>query len=217
MLVACQGRSAVALPNAIETWNPCVLCTVARPPSVTSTNDLGFLGHHNMSVGNGHGACIGRPCDPFRRGSGMGVMEANVTRFEVWAIGRVESSLTDVALAPRQPDEGAPEAWLVFDPVVLEGLRGTRPGHQVIVITWLDRARRDVLSVHPRGDVTREQDGVFQDAVPTSSEPYWSASGGGHRRRRSPTAGAQSRSAGRHADPRRQTSPHRGHQPTLIR
>lgn len=45
-------------------------------------------------------------------------MEANVTRFEVRAIGRVESSLTDVALAPRQADEGAPEAWLVFEACV---------------------------------------------------------------------------------------------------
>jgi hypothetical protein len=73
--------------------------------------------------------------------------EINVTRFEVKAIGRVGSSLTELQSAPRQADEGAPEAWLFFEPEVLEGLRNLRPGDAVIVLTWLDRARRDVLSV----------------------------------------------------------------------
>jgi tRNA-Thr(GGU) m(6)t(6)A37 methyltransferase TsaA len=44
---------------------------------------------------------------------------------------------------------------------VLEGLHGIRPGDQVIVLTWLDRARRDVLRVHPRDDVTNPEQGVF--------------------------------------------------------
>jgi tRNA-Thr(GGU) m(6)t(6)A37 methyltransferase TsaA len=81
--------------------------------------------------------------------------------FELRVIGRVASSLIDPATAPRQPDEGAPEAWLVFEPDVLEGLRNIRPGDWVIVITWLDRARRDVLSVHPRNDTSRPLEGVF--------------------------------------------------------
>ena len=80
---------------------------------------------------------------------------------EVEPIGRVESPLTDPGSAPMQGDEGAPDAWLVFDPAVLEALRGVRPGDEVIVLTWLDRARRDVLSVHPRGDTSRPQQGVF--------------------------------------------------------
>jgi tRNA-Thr(GGU) m(6)t(6)A37 methyltransferase TsaA len=84
-----------------------------------------------------------------------------MTSFEVKAIGKVESPLTDLESAPRQPDEGAPEAWLVFEPKMLEGLRSLRPGDVVIVITWLDRARRDVLRVHPRGDPRRAQEGVF--------------------------------------------------------
>ncbi|MGH7573243.1 MAG: tRNA (N6-threonylcarbamoyladenosine(37)-N6)-methyltransferase TrmO, partial [Gemmatimonadota bacterium] len=77
-----------------------------------------------------------------------------MTSFEVKAIGSVESPLTDLESAPRQADEGAPEAWLVFEPEMLPGLRSSRPGDVVIVITWLDRARRDVLSVHPRGDTS---------------------------------------------------------------
>jgi tRNA-Thr(GGU) m(6)t(6)A37 methyltransferase TsaA len=83
-----------------------------------------------------------------------------VTSFELTPIGRVEPPLTDLESAPRQADEGAPEAWLVFEPEVLEGL-SVRPGDEVIVITWLHRARRDVLRVHPRGDTSRPQEGVF--------------------------------------------------------
>jgi tRNA-Thr(GGU) m(6)t(6)A37 methyltransferase TsaA len=69
--------------------------------------------------------------------------------------------LTDPASAPKQGDEGAPDAWLAFDPTVLEGLEGIRVGDEVIVVTWLDRARRDVLRVHPRDDASRPEQGVF--------------------------------------------------------
>ena len=85
----------------------------------------------------------------------------NQPRFEVQPIGTVESSLTDPASAPRQGDEGAPDAWLAFEPAVLEGLEGIRVGDEVIVVTWLDRARRDVLRVHPRDDASRPEQGVF--------------------------------------------------------
>jgi tRNA-Thr(GGU) m(6)t(6)A37 methyltransferase TsaA len=99
------------------------------------------------------------------------VQNVNRPHFEVTAIGRVESPLTDPASAPRQGDEGAPEAWLDFEPAVLEGLEGIRAGDEVIVITWLDRARRDVLSVHPRGDTSRAQQGVFSTRSPHRPNP----------------------------------------------
>jgi len=76
-------------------------------------------------------------------------------------IGRVESPLADPALAPKQGDEGSPEAWLVFDEAVREGLRDIEPGSELIVLTWLHRARRDVLRVHPRDDPANPQQGVF--------------------------------------------------------
>jgi tRNA-Thr(GGU) m(6)t(6)A37 methyltransferase TsaA len=76
-------------------------------------------------------------------------------------IGRVESPLTHPATAPKQGGEGAPDATIVFDPDVLEGLDGIRPGDRLIVLTWLDRADRDVLRVHPRDDITRPRRGVF--------------------------------------------------------
>jgi tRNA (Thr-GGU) A37 N-methylase len=73
-----------------------------------------------------------------------------VASFEVKVIGRVSSALTDLEAAPSQADEGAPEAWLVFEPEVAEGLRSLGAGDEIIVVTWLDRARRDVLSVARR-------------------------------------------------------------------
>src|SRR5450755_4695106 len=74
------------------------------------------------------------------------------SRYEVQPIGWVESSLVDLDAAPKQGDEGSPDAWLVFRTDVADGVRDLRPGTDVIVLTWLDRARRDVLAVHPRGD-----------------------------------------------------------------
>jgi tRNA-Thr(GGU) m(6)t(6)A37 methyltransferase TsaA len=76
-------------------------------------------------------------------------------------IGWVESPLIDRESAPKQGDEGAPEACVVFDTSVRDALRDVRPGTEVFVLTWLDRARRDVLVVHPRDDLHRPETGVF--------------------------------------------------------
>jgi tRNA-Thr(GGU) m(6)t(6)A37 methyltransferase TsaA len=80
---------------------------------------------------------------------------------ELRRIGTVESSLTDPAAAPKQGPEGAPDAWVAFEPDVLDGLRDLRAGDRIILITWLDRARRDVLRVHPRDDLSTPLLGVF--------------------------------------------------------
>ena len=89
--------------------------------------------------------------------------------FEVTPIAVVESTLTDRAQAPKQGREGAPDAWLVFEPGVLEGLDGIAPGDMVILLTWLDRASRDVLRVRPRDDPTNPMRGVF--ATRSSDRP----------------------------------------------
>ena len=81
--------------------------------------------------------------------------------FEVNPIGRVVSSLTDASSAPKQGREGAPDAWLVLEPAVLDALDGIRPGARVIVLTWFHRARRDLLRVHPRDDPANPMQGVF--------------------------------------------------------
>ncbi|MGH8826588.1 MAG: hypothetical protein ACRDVZ_03100 [Jiangellaceae bacterium] len=73
-------------------------------------------------------------------------------QYELQPIGWVESPLVDRDLAPGQGDEGAPDAWLVFDPSMRPAIRDLEVATEIIVLTWLDRASRDVLVVHPRGD-----------------------------------------------------------------
>lgn len=80
---------------------------------------------------------------------------------ELHPIGVVESPLHDPAVAPKQGTEGGPEAWLVLDPAVVAGLDGLAPGDAVIVLTWLDRADRSTLVVHPRDDLSAPLRGVF--------------------------------------------------------
>jgi tRNA-Thr(GGU) m(6)t(6)A37 methyltransferase TsaA len=90
---------------------------------------------------------------------------------ELLPIGRVESPLTERASAPKQGDEGAPEAVLVFEERVSEGLGSLSVGDEVLLLTWLDRADRSVLSVHPRGDLTRPEQGVFGTRSPDRPNP----------------------------------------------
>jgi tRNA-Thr(GGU) m(6)t(6)A37 methyltransferase TsaA len=81
--------------------------------------------------------------------------------FTITPIGHVSSSLVDRQHAPKQGNEGAPQAWLIFKPEFEEGLRDLRVGEEILVLTWLDRAQRDVLSVHPRDDQNVPLRGVF--------------------------------------------------------
>ena len=90
---------------------------------------------------------------------------------ELVAIGTVESPLTDRAAAPKQGDEGAPEAWLEIDPALTQGLIGVAEGEELLVLTWLDRAERDVLWVNPRNDPTRGMQGVFSTRSPDRPNP----------------------------------------------
>jgi tRNA-Thr(GGU) m(6)t(6)A37 methyltransferase TsaA len=92
-------------------------------------------------------------------------------RYGLEPIGWVESPLVDRSRAPRQGNEGSPEAWLVFDGRVSEGLRDLRAGDEVIVLTWLDRARRDVLVVRPRGNPANALQGVFNTRSPDRPNP----------------------------------------------
>jgi tRNA-Thr(GGU) m(6)t(6)A37 methyltransferase TsaA len=84
-----------------------------------------------------------------------------MNQVDIRAIGKVVSPLASRSDAPRQSDEGAPAAWLVFEPAIAEGLRSLKPGDRIILITWLDRANRETLTVHPRGDLARPPEGVF--------------------------------------------------------
>ncbi len=92
-----------------------------------------------------------------------------MTEFKM--VGRVDSPLTDPTTAPKQGDEGAPEATIVFVPEVADALADLAAGTDVLVLTWLDRARRDVLAVHPRSDETRPLTGVFSTRSPHRPNP----------------------------------------------
>jgi tRNA-Thr(GGU) m(6)t(6)A37 methyltransferase TsaA len=86
-------------------------------------------------------------------------------------VGRVRSQLRDLAEAPRQGAEDAPDAWLELDAAVAPALDGLAEGDALVLITWLDRADRSVLEVHPRGDVRNPLVGVFATRSPHRPNP----------------------------------------------
>jgi tRNA-Thr(GGU) m(6)t(6)A37 methyltransferase TsaA len=96
---------------------------------------------------------------------------ALANRYEVRPVGWVESPLTDKAHAPRQGNQGAPAAWLAFEPGMAEAIRDLRAGEHVIVVSWLDRARRDELSTVPGDNPASPPLGVFSTRSPNRPNP----------------------------------------------
>jgi tRNA-Thr(GGU) m(6)t(6)A37 methyltransferase TsaA len=94
-----------------------------------------------------------------------------MSEFEVRPIGRVESPLRERSEAPRQGDEGAPECVVRFDASVAAGLADVRAGDALLLLTWLDRADRDVLTVHPRSNPDAPLTGVFSTRSPDRPNP----------------------------------------------
>jgi tRNA-Thr(GGU) m(6)t(6)A37 methyltransferase TsaA len=86
-------------------------------------------------------------------------------------VGRVSSPLTDRTVVPKQGDEGAPLARIVFRPEFCEAARDLQEGDEVLVLTWLHHGRRDVLRVHPRSDTNRPRKGVFATRSPDRPNP----------------------------------------------
>jgi tRNA-Thr(GGU) m(6)t(6)A37 methyltransferase TsaA len=93
------------------------------------------------------------------------------TSYTLQPIGWVHSSLRRRADAPRQGDEGAPNARLQIEPAFLPALDGIRAGHNILIFTWLHEAERDVLAVHPRDDQTQPLAGVFATRSPDRPNP----------------------------------------------
>jgi tRNA-Thr(GGU) m(6)t(6)A37 methyltransferase TsaA len=91
--------------------------------------------------------------------------------YTIRPIGVVRSELTSLEAAPLQGDEEAPEAWLELTALVALGLDGITAGDELIVLTWLHRARRDVLQVHPRGRLEEPLKGVFATRSPDRPNP----------------------------------------------
>jgi tRNA-Thr(GGU) m(6)t(6)A37 methyltransferase TsaA len=91
--------------------------------------------------------------------------------YSIRPIGHIRSTLRSLDEAPRQGSEGAPDAWLELDASYARALSGIAAGDQIIVITWLHRANRDVLEVHPRGEVENPLAGVFATRSPDRPNP----------------------------------------------
>jgi tRNA-Thr(GGU) m(6)t(6)A37 methyltransferase TsaA len=91
--------------------------------------------------------------------------------YSLVTVGRVLSPLVDAASAPKQGDEGAPPASLVIEQGYLRGIADLAVGSDVLVLTWLDRARRDVLTTRPRDDPSRAEQGVFSTRSPDRPNP----------------------------------------------
>jgi tRNA-Thr(GGU) m(6)t(6)A37 methyltransferase TsaA len=92
-------------------------------------------------------------------------------RFEVEPIGWVRSELVDRSAAPKQADEGAPPARIELAPGMSEAVRGIQPGDEVMLLTWLHLGNRETRSVHPRGDRSRPETGVFATRSPDRPNP----------------------------------------------
>lgn len=93
------------------------------------------------------------------------------SRFEVTPIGWVRSRLVRAEDAPMQGYEGAPDAWLEIEPRFAEALHQLRPGQELVLLTWLHQAERDVLQVHPRSDPKIPLHGVFATRSPDRPNP----------------------------------------------
>jgi tRNA-Thr(GGU) m(6)t(6)A37 methyltransferase TsaA len=86
-------------------------------------------------------------------------------------IGFIESPIKSRENAPKQGYEGAPDTWINVNDHVAAGLEGILPGDEVILITWFHQSRRDVLTVHPRGNKDNPLTGVFATRSPDRPNP----------------------------------------------
>jgi tRNA-Thr(GGU) m(6)t(6)A37 methyltransferase TsaA len=86
-------------------------------------------------------------------------------------VGWVRSPLRERSDAPKQGDEGAPDSTIAIEPAYAEAVRDVLPGAEMVVLTWLDRAHRDVQAVRPRDDADRPETGVFSTRSPDRPNP----------------------------------------------
>lgn len=95
----------------------------------------------------------------------------NEASYKIKPIGVIRSELTNRKEAPRQGNEGAPDAWVEVNSVFAKGLEGIAVGSEIVIITWFHKAHRDRLKLHPRGDKNRSETGVFSTRSPDRPNP----------------------------------------------
>ena len=107
-----------------------------------------------------------------RKNEGMKARGAKADRVaQLRPIGVIRSRLKERSKAPKQGSEGAPDAWIEVRPFAAQALEGLAVGDEIIVLTWLHRAHREVLKVHPRSDPNRRLTGVFATRSPDRPNP----------------------------------------------
>lgn len=90
----------------------------------------------------------------------------------VTIIGHIQSEITDLETAPKMEDApGAVRARLAIDPAYLDGLDSMEIGAELELFTWLHKADRTVLKVHPKGKEDRPKRGVFTTRSPSRPTP----------------------------------------------
>ena len=171
-----QARTSLAAALSVATQ---LDAPTARQISATARQgfvDGASIGLAIAAIVAGLGALVAwrfLPAKPRRPSSAEvgSVVSASAGELELQPIGWVESHLTDPALAPCQGEEGAPDAWLHINADLATALRDLRLGAECLVLTWLDRARRDVLEVHPQGNPANPILGVFSTRSPHRPNP----------------------------------------------
>jgi tRNA-Thr(GGU) m(6)t(6)A37 methyltransferase TsaA len=111
------------------------------------------------------------PMNASKKDVRTGILAKEILPAQLRPIGVIRSRLKERSKAPKQGSEGAPDAWLEVCPFAAQGLDGLAVGDDVIILTWLHCARRDVLKVHPRSDPSRPLTGVFATRSPDRPNP----------------------------------------------
>ncbi len=150
-------------PQRLQAW---------REANELPGRDLMRGGHWLAAYGSQHGAAPPEPAGTSTHGGSQPATHVSGDHtYLVRPVGWVESPLTDREAAPKQGDEGAPQARIVFRPDLREATHDLRVDSEVLVLTWLHQGRRDVLSVHPRDDPSRPRQGVFSTRSPDRPNP----------------------------------------------
>jgi len=96
---------------------------------------------------------------------------SNTSDYHLQPIGFIQSTITSREQAPKQGYEDAPDAWVIIESHAIPALDGVAKGDDVILITWFHKSKRDVLKVHPRGDINNPVMGVFATRSPDRPNP----------------------------------------------
>ncbi len=86
-------------------------------------------------------------------------------------IGFIKTVYKSRRECPHQADPNSPPAELIIKEEFLDCIKGLSKGDELIVLTWLHLAKRDVLQCYPKRDRTKPLTGVFATRSPDRPNP----------------------------------------------